>query len=142
VQLAAEDLDLEPTVVLRAEFGAEADLVADAAFHPLAAVDADAPDGDVLDQAGLVAILGPEGFVVLGGSGVNGLERLGHADGGAEAMLQRVGPRPGLALVGFGTSGQQGVNSMDNVAKSSLVLETFISREHLWAGSARDRRPK
>jgi len=31
---------------------------------------------------------------------------------------------------------------MDNVAKSSLVLETFIAREHLWAGSARDRRPK
>ena len=90
-----------------------------------------------------------EGFrskvgVVLGGEVFEcGGVFLGEDDAFAgETVLETVLAGCGFAFCGSGAGGLCGVSSMDNVAKSLFVVETLISRESLWAGSARDRRPK
>ena len=53
----AEPDRVEPTVVLPAEFGPERLEVPGPSLHPLAAVDPDADDGDLVDQPGLELVL-------------------------------------------------------------------------------------
>ena len=94
----AEHLGLEPAVVLPSHLGAEADLVPDPPLDPLAAVGADAPDGDVVDQHRLVLVLGLERLVHVGGAGLEGRRVLGDEHGGAQPMLQGIGAGDGLPL--------------------------------------------
>jgi hypothetical protein len=54
-------------------------------------------------------------------------------------MFEGIEANAGFAAFGFGPGASLSVSSMEHVAKNSLVLETVIPRERLWAGPARDR---
>ena len=97
-----------------------------------------APD-EVAFEVGLgVEFLGPGVEALLQRLGVLAGQDEGRS---AEAVLQAVEPGSGLARRGPRASRLLAIIAMDNVAKTSLVLETVIPRERLWAGSTRDRRP-
>ena len=91
----AEDLGLEPPVVVPGQLGPERDLVADPPLHPLAAVDPHAEHGRLVDQPGLISFWGlsaEESRRPAPGPARSS----GTHDGRAEAMLEGIGPGASL----------------------------------------------